>query len=448
MYHHNRVVWGEGMFLRTQHFQQADRWAEHMVQASTRPLRPFPWGFCEAQLNREALGAGRIALVAARGIMPDGTPFDAPGNCDLPHPLELSEVNNGEIVYLTLPCRKAGEKEIETATDAAAQQRHARYGQIRYAAQDTNTDSFISADIEVARPRLQLRAARDPLAGFERLGLCRVSEVRADMAVTLDDAFIAPSLNCAAQQPLMGLVTELLALVSHRADAIAAGIGDPTLRGQAAIADFLLLQCLNRQETLLRHAYAQASSLHPEEFYRQCLSFAGDLAIFTRDLQRPVEFPAYRHDDLQMSFGHVFAELRAALTSIIDKTAVAIPLEERRRGVRVGVINDRPLLKSADFVLVVRADMPVERLHRAFPQQIKIGAVEKIAELVNVALRGIEIFPLAAAPHQLPRKQGAMYFQLDKSSTHWKQLEVSGAIALHLNGEFPALELELWAIKP
>jgi type VI secretion system protein ImpJ len=28
----NRVVWQEGMFLRTQHFQQQDRWTEQLVR--------------------------------------------------------------------------------------------------------------------------------------------------------------------------------------------------------------------------------------------------------------------------------------------------------------------------------------------------------------------------------------------------------------------------------
>ena len=32
----NRVVWQEGMFLRTQHFQQQDRWTE---QLAARPRR-------------------------------------------------------------------------------------------------------------------------------------------------------------------------------------------------------------------------------------------------------------------------------------------------------------------------------------------------------------------------------------------------------------------------
>ena len=40
----DKVVWQEGMFLRSQHFQQADRYTEHLVQMRAAPLRSHPWG--------------------------------------------------------------------------------------------------------------------------------------------------------------------------------------------------------------------------------------------------------------------------------------------------------------------------------------------------------------------------------------------------------------------
>jgi type VI secretion system protein ImpJ len=34
-----RVVWSEGMLLRTQHLQQQDRWIETLVRSATHGLR-------------------------------------------------------------------------------------------------------------------------------------------------------------------------------------------------------------------------------------------------------------------------------------------------------------------------------------------------------------------------------------------------------------------------
>jgi len=37
--------------------------------------------------------------------------------------------------------------------------------------------------------------------------------------------------------------------------------------------------------------------------------------------------------------------------------------------------------------------------------------------------------------------------QLDRNSTHWKELQASGGFAVHVSGDFPNLNIELWAIR-
>jgi type VI secretion system protein ImpJ len=444
MYGENRVVWSEGMYLRVHHFQQSDRWTERLVRASTREMQPYPWGFAGLSINRELLGVGKFALTSARGLFADGTPFDAPGDTDLPPALELAEGTRNAIVYLTLPERQHGAVEVgsDRREDAAS-----RWRRIEYEAADSNADSFTQAAIEVGRQRLGYALSGASLAGFDRLSVARIVEVRSDLAVVLDDKFISPTLNCAAEAPLAALVAELHGLVTHRADALAARMADPTVRGTAEIADFLLLQSLNRHEPRLRHAVSQAGRLHPENFYALALEIAGELATFTSGSRRASAFPDYKHDDLQATFAAVFADLRASLSSVLEQTAVAIPLQDRRHGVRVGTINDRSLLLSATFVLAVRANMPPEMLRRSLPNQIKIGPVEQIAQLVNISLPGIRVRALPVAPRQLPFQNGTVYFELENSGPLWKQLDVSGALAVHLAGEFPELAMELWAIK-
>src|SRR5580704_17359300 len=87
----NRVVWREGMFLRTQHFQQQDRWTESLVRGVTRALRPHPWGLVDYTVDRDLLGTGRFALSSASGMFEDGTPFLLPGEADHPPPLDVPD---------------------------------------------------------------------------------------------------------------------------------------------------------------------------------------------------------------------------------------------------------------------------------------------------------------------------------------------------------------------
>ncbi len=174
---------------------------------------------------------------------------------------------------------------------------------------------------------------------------------------------------------------------------------------------------------------------------------AGELSTFTTESKRAAVFPDYRHEDLQGTFRPIFNDLRASLSAVLEQTAVAIALQDRRHGIKVGVILDRTLLFNATFVLAVTADMPVEHLRRVFPNQVKIGPVEQIAQLVNVALPGIAVRALPVAPRQLPYRSGQVYFELDRSSAHFKQLQKSGGLAVHLAGDFVQIEMELWAIK-
>ncbi|MCL2714037.1 MAG: type VI secretion system baseplate subunit TssK [Alphaproteobacteria bacterium] len=445
MRHENRVAWSEGMFLRVQHFQQADRWTERIVRSATREMRPYPFGVAAIEIDREALSIGRFALSAIQGILADGTAFEAPGDAELPDPLELSPTIKDAIVYLALPMRRPGRPDM--AREGGGAGAGVRIVAGLYEAPDANSDSDIVAPIDVGRLRLRHLVTGNELAGYELLSLARVVEVRPDRSVLLDDGFIPPVLNCAASTRLSAMMTELLGIVRHRCDAIARRIGDPTVRGTAEIGDFLVLQALNRADAVLAHLTNNTRQVHPEDFYRFCLQLAGELATFMAHDKRATLFAAYDHRDLQSSFAAVFADLHASLSAVLEQAAVAIPLQERRYGVRVGTINDRSLLSGTGFVLAVRADMPAEALRRSLPNQIKVGPVERIAELVNVALPGIPVQPLPVLPRQLPYRSGTVYFELDTSAPMWKQLESSGAIALHLAGDFPGLEIELWALK-
>ncbi len=269
----------------------------------------------------------------------------------------------------------------------------------------------------------------------------------ADKRVTLDRNWIPPSLLCAAATPLAGLLADLTGLFNQRAEALAARMVAGGGRGSAEIQDYLMLECVNRWHPLLAH-WADAGNLHPEDLYRALLQMAGELATYTDTAtRRPGTYPAYRHDDLQRSFAPVVADLRRALSAAIEETAVPIPLQERRHGLRVGPIVDRTILRATNFVLSVQADMPAETLRRLFPSQVKIAAVEHIRDHVMSQLPGIAVRPLPVAPRQLPFYAGASYFELDRGSPHWKQMQSSGGFAIHVSGEYPNLRMELWAIR-
>lgn len=440
----DKVVWQEGMFLRAQHYQQQDRYFEHLLQARAAPLRPHPWGVTELALDRDLLGAGKFALSSIAGVLEDGTPFAIPGTADQPRPLDLIEGTRNQIVYLALPVRQPGSPEV-TGSDGP-EGAAARYSLRAFEAYDTHSDATLPAELAIGRPRLRYMLESEERAGFSCLGLARIVEVQADRRVVIDDRYIPPALRVSAVPPLANVLGELVGMMGQRAEALGARLSQPGARGVAEVADFLLLMTINRGLPLMAH-FADAGNVHPEALFATLIQLAGELATFTAPDKKATIYPAYRHDDLQRSFAPVIADLRRSLATMIDPNAVEIPLQERSHGVRVGPILDRNLLRSSQFVLTVMADIPGETIRRQFPNQVKIGAVEHIRELVNVALPGIIVRPLPVAPRQIPFHAGATYFELDRGSPHWQQMQNSGGFAIHVSGDFPNLRLSLWAIR-
>ena len=63
------------------------------------------------------------------------------------------------------------------------------------------------------------------------------------------------------------------------------------------------------------------------------------------------------------------------------------------------------------------------------------------------ALPGITVRALPVVPRQLPYRASTCYFELDRNSPHWQQMQASGGFALHVAGDFPNLRMELWAVR-
>lgn len=440
----NRIVWSEGMFLRPQHFQQHDRYLESRIDGRCRGIRAYDWGFSSLKLDIGQLAIGKVSLMEARGVFQDGTPFHLPHEDELPLPLDVATGVANEIVYLALPLSRpdAAEVDSESSPDGLARYRIA-YRDVR----DNNAgyDGRYPVQIGSIRPRLMLGSQER--SGYLCLGVANIIEVRADKTVLLDDKYIPVVLQSVTSGILGGFVRELQGLLHTRGEALASRVaGTSQGAGVAEIADFMLLQAINRYEPLLEHLATDAA-LHPESLFSLCLQLMGDLSTFYRQNKRPAAIPEYRHDDLQVCFIPLILELRRLLSMVLEQNAIQIPLNKHSQSVYYSGRPDVKLLDQAIYILAATAQVSSEMLRTHFPPQVKIGPVEEITQLVTSALPGISIHPLPVAPRQLPYHAGYSYFELDKQSPYWKKMMESGGFAFHIGGNFPGLELEFWAIK-
>lgn len=443
MSHRSKVVWSEGLFLRPQHFQQQERYAERYFHLRSAALRAHGWGFSELRLDRDLLKLGKLAISSARGVFPDGTPFSMPEDDELPAPVEIDESVRDRIVYLCLPVQQPEAQEIDLA---GSEDLLARYDCRELEVRDVTSRSAGTSPMQVGSLKTKLLLDSEDQSEYVRIPTAHIVEAKVDKQVVLQDLFIPTVSSLKASAVLDAFANEFLGLVHQRGEALAGRVAATGRGGAAEIADFLLLQVVNRLQPLLKHLSAE-SAVHPEDFYRICAMGAGELATFTHPGKRPPELPPYKHDDLRASFDPVVAAIRESLSAVLEQTATPIELKPKKYGISVAMVADKSLITSANFVLAVNADIPAEVLRSQFPAQVKIGSVEKIRELVNLSLPGIQLTPLPVAPRQIPYHSGFAYFQLDRHNELWGQLPQSGGIAVHVAGEFPGLQMELWAIK-
>ncbi len=438
-----KVVWAEGMFLRPQHFQQQERYLDFLVQARVQAAQPFFWGFSQLVIDTDLLPLGKVGLVSAQGVLPDGTPFRFPLDDDPPPPLEIGKDLKDTVVYLSLPLRRRTGAEV---TFGAQDGGMARYSAHVAEVQDVNDVAAQPAEVQLGQARLSLRAAPDVTEGWVSLPVAHVVERRADGSVMLDPHFIPTVVNNSEISTLFAFCRELHGLLKQRGAALEDRLTQPGRGGVGEVGDFLMLQFINRWECAVEH-WVRVRSIHPERLFDELLKMAGEVSTFTREQRRPAEMPAYDHDDLRKCFPPLMLELRRSLSSVLEQNAIQIELQERQYGVRVALIPSTELLTTCDFVLAVHAQTTVEFLRAHFPTQTKMGPVERIRDLVNLHLPGVTLRSLPVAPREIPYHAGYSYFELDTSHDLWRQLNNSGGLAMHISGEFPELQLEFWAIR-
>lgn len=437
----SRVAWREGQFLRPQHFQQADRALLWQLRVRADSLQPYAWGLTEVEIDEDLAALGKFALVRAKGVMPDGTPFSIPDDMALPA-LDIPPDTRDAVVYLTLPAAQTGAQEFEEAESAGPD--------IRFLVQESDIADCFSKDrsqepIEVARPNLRMGVTRDQTYGRILCGLGQVREMQGKK-VMFDDRYIPPLLDIRASRPLRHGLVDILGRCEQRADELALRAVEATDGGAETFASFLLLQALNRSIPVLRHLES-LPVVHPERMYQELASIAGEIATLVKPERKAPPLPPYDHENLRATFEPLFDLLQSMLSAVFDRSAIQLPLEAMGPGAWTSTITDRNLYQHGYFYLAVRAAASVDEVRQMFPAVAKIGAVEKMRQIVDSALPGVPLRHTPTPPSQLRVLPGFVYFELDRGVADWRDFATATAVGLHVAGDWPQLRMELWCVK-
>jgi type VI secretion system protein ImpJ len=437
---YNKVVWSEGLFLRPHHLQQSDRYLEHLIESRVRQITPYPWGFSHLEIDRDLATQSKFALRRAVGVMPDGTPFDIPGDCPPPEPIDVPEGAVSQTAWLSLPVAAPNTREVDERDAESA----SRYTNAPETFIDSTSALRIEEQIEIAYPRLAFELRKTPKPGYVALGIARILEIR-DRTIVFDEKFVPPVLNCSAHPVVDGWIDRVVGWIDNKLEELARYAADPTSGGGLQSVDYFVLQLLNRHINVLKH-FRGSTYIHPERLFEEFARLAGELATFATPERRARDYPAYDHDNLENTFAALMRDLQDFLSARLGRRAIRLEIIERAQNAFVSTIRDRSLFRTANFVLEVAARRPLTEIQHQFPHLFKLGPNTKMNEIVHANLPGVTLVHLPTPPPQIRAITDHVYFYLDRKSPLWPEFSTASSIGMHFSGDWPDLQLELWAI--
>lgn len=442
----NRVVWTDGLLVEAQHFQQQERYIEHQVNSRLSQITNLGWGFSELEIDQDLLHQGYFAILRARGLFADGTPFSVPGCDAFPIQLDLANAPIGAKICLA----SVRVNVAHGATGFGESESIARYKVVEAEIQDCNLG--LDPEGSPQRVAMQVGQLRTRLCLIDHLGanetalpIAVIAGRQGNRGIVLDDEFIPPMLDVRAQKRLLAICKEFQGLLQQRLSSTAGLRLLASGGGVADLIEMLAAQAISEYRMRLDHLDAY-DPLHPADLYLELTGLLGRLSVLPNvEAMLAAQRWRYQHDNLQSCFTVLSQALRRALALIIESSVISLRFEDRGDQVYL-CIND-PQWKLQKMVFAFSAAMPGEKLRRMLPTQVKFGPVEQINKLVDLQLPGARLLPLAAVPRNLPFYAQSVYFEVESIDPYWKETTTGAAMALRVVGDFPELRFEAWGLR-
>ena len=437
----NKVLWKEGIFIRPQHFQQQDRYFNHIINQRSCAYGPYYYGFLSIEFNHDLLAQGKVALRSASGFFKDGSFFSFPNEDLLPGPLDLSSGFSGEYIFLT--ALSSDHVLQEVGEDSL---RYYRYSMGTCSVQDYTTDHDSLSDIQIGKLQLRLMTDQEDISQYSALPIAKVEAIRPDKKIILCSEYILPIIHVEVHGWLSELCEELYGLINYRANVLSDRLQHAQQSESAVISDFMMLQLLNQYESLMLHL-SKRPKLHPEILYSYLVEMLAQLSTYTQDNRRPEKILAYDHDNQARCFVPIVKSLRHCLSMVLDQHGTSINLIEQSHGLYSTDLIDSVILTETSLILGIYADVAHDQLRNSIPNQVKAGPPGLIHDLVSRGIPGIPLIALPVAPRQIPAHANYCYFSFNQEHDLWGQIVEAGSLCLHIGLDYNKMRLELWAIR-
>lgn len=442
-----RILWGEGMFLRPQHFQQQAMFADEQRAELTRLLRRNAWGMARCRLDEEALRGGQVRIDELEVLFRDGTLYQAPGDEPLPLSRNLNELPQTGVattLYACLPYLQPYGN--NTWSDSGAPPRPTRYRNQQVEVVDYFTQA-LESELTTLVLDVRLMIEEENRDGYDAIAIAKLVKDANGQWVSAAD-FLPPMTSIHATAELPRLLRRLLDILLVKSQNLAGGHRERAKNvlefGTIDIASFWLLHTVNRNFAALSHL-SRCEPLPPEELYCALATFCGELQTFS-NLYTLADIPPYRHEALQEVFPVIDAQVRELLETVISARYMIIPLASPKPSFYVGRLESDRLLENVDYYLSVQSDLPTAQILENVPMKLKIGAPDDVEKILNSALRGVSLVHAPQTPSAIPVRVGNHYFSLEPRGDIYQRMLQSHSICIYVPQLLTDLKLELIAV--
>ena len=451
MFKAEKILWGEGLFLRPQHFQIQDTYHEQRLNQTIRSTIPFAYGVQSLRFDETQLGTHVLALEQVEMMWQDGEIYAAPSRDLLPEPVQLDDLNfRGEMtIYLALSILQPNKKNVayEEATQPS------RYHSYLTETHDLYTDAT-PAEITLIRRRAELKLLEseiDPnhdLDGFLYLPIGKIKR-QSSGSFELDHKFIPPILHIEACESLIGNLKRTLNVIKAKIKTIQTNNRENEQKliefRSGDIVSFWLVNALNTAHATLSHLLLNPQ-IHPERLFFELLRLTGSLLTFSTAYEVD-HLPKYKHHNLQESFTQLDGILRELLDTIISSRYINIGLKEIRPSYWVGSLeSDKITRESRLYISVSSTMMQTHELVQIVPLRFKVGTTVDVEQRVVSALPAIPIHHLMQVPTAIPVRSGVSYFEVEPHHELYQRMLDSETICIYVPAGFQDISIELIAV--
>lgn len=444
-----QILWGEGLFLRPQHFQMQDIYHNHQRSMSMKVLHPYAYGIIESKLDKSLLESNVVSFEIISCVFPDGTLYQAPYTDILPKSVSLHDLNNnlGDEVYvfLNLEVLQLNGSNIQLNSS----ENPTRYTKDVQQAQDLYTDATESTvDVLRLSPSIVLNHTSSPKNNDALSILIAKLERTPQGTYHLIEDYLVSSVHIESNTSLLNQVSRLMTMINTKSTSLYdhhRQTNNDLLEFRSSdIASFWLLHALNSAYAQLSHLYHNPK-LHPERLYEALLNVASQLATFS-SLYKVGDLPSYNHNQTHDSFNAIFRIIRELLNTVIASNFISIPLHQSKPSYYVGELSGDKITRNSQLYLSVSCSLPMHELIDIVPRRFKIATPDGVEKRVLSALPGTPISHITQVPSAIPVRPGFSYFSIEPVGEIYNEMIKAESICIYVPNGFDDLKLELMAV--